>query len=112
MRRSRVDSRVKVAELMAAAMLLPEDRDQEWRLQASCRGLDPQSFFPGTVGEADIPLRVCRNCPVDVQCFGQRGKAGIWGGTTEWERSDFARSRGRGRRPTCRAAHSAARTLA
>jgi WhiB family redox-sensing transcriptional regulator len=69
----------------------------EWMTQADCQNLPIALFFPqpGRIGAADAKkaLRVCRSCPVRKQClayamsFPDRSLPGIWGGTTERERS-------------------------
>jgi WhiB family redox-sensing transcriptional regulator len=87
----RAASRRKLQELTAGCRMLPADEGRLWRLDALCRSLDPELFFPVSVEDAETPLRVCRECPVRLQCFRERQRWGIWGGTTEWERSDFAR---------------------
>jgi WhiB family redox-sensing transcriptional regulator len=82
----------------------------EWLRHAACVGEDPELFFPvGATGPAleDIAAakRVCRRCPVIVECLswalssGQT--AGVWGGTGEDERAELlraARDRPRNRR--------------
>jgi WhiB family redox-sensing transcriptional regulator len=67
----------------------------DWRLDAACRYLDPELFFPvGTAGPAvqqiDQAKQVCHACPVREQCLGwalaHDPTLGIWGGTTEDQR--------------------------
>jgi WhiB family transcriptional regulator, redox-sensing transcriptional regulator len=70
---------------------------RNWRTRAACREVDPDLFFP--VGADDSPVTrfqveraraVCDSCPVRADCLrfalGSR-QDGIWGGTTEGERS-------------------------
>jgi WhiB family redox-sensing transcriptional regulator len=66
-----------------------------WRLEASCRHVDPDLFFPtGTARSAadhiEAAKAVCRTCPVRVSCLdfalSSHQDAGIWGGTSEEER--------------------------
>ncbi len=68
---------------------------EDWRARASCRDTDPDLFFPiGTTGAAlrqmEEAKRICRDCPVQIQCLGwalENGAAeGVWGGTTPDER--------------------------
>jgi WhiB family redox-sensing transcriptional regulator len=69
--------------------------DMEWRYRASCRGEEPELFFPvGTTEPAleqlGMAKSVCHRCPVAGECLawaldtGQR--AGVWGGLSEEER--------------------------
>ena len=72
----------------------------DWREKASCRGADPDLFFPiGNSGPAllqiDEAKAVCRHCPVMEECLAWALTAdpveGIWGGTTEGERRAVGR---------------------
>jgi WhiB family redox-sensing transcriptional regulator len=70
--------------------------EEEWRLQAACRGLGPDLFFPAhgetraekTVREAEA-VKLCDSCPVEMECrlygvtTGERD--GVWGGLREDE---------------------------
>jgi len=66
-----------------------------WRLEAACRQVDPELFFPvGTTGPAIDQIGqakgICQGCPVREACLAwamRNGIAfGIWGGTTEEDR--------------------------
>jgi WhiB family redox-sensing transcriptional regulator len=66
-----------------------------WRLEAGCRWVDPDLFFPisasGRGGEqADRARAVCARCPVRSECLDfalrTRQMHGVWGGTTAEER--------------------------
>jgi WhiB family redox-sensing transcriptional regulator len=70
-------------------------RPEAWRLDAACRHVDPDLFFPtGTARSAadhiEAAKAVCRACPVRRPCLdfalGSHQDAGIWGGTSEEER--------------------------
>jgi WhiB family transcriptional regulator, redox-sensing transcriptional regulator len=88
----------------------------DWRTAAACRHADADVFFPE--GDPSVPavaaqvaeaLSVCAGCPVRTQCrdfaLGTRQKWGVWGGTTEDERSNAAqRERARQMRENRRAA--------
>lgn len=54
----------------------------DWMLDAACRGMSPDLFFPQR-GENQHPaLKVCADCPVKAQC-GEAGRNeyyGLWGG--------------------------------
>ena len=58
----------------------------EWRLQAACRGLDPELFFPhrAEVAELRSALEVCSVCPVQDECLqwalDNSEREGVWGG--------------------------------
>ena len=69
----------------------------EWMTRADCQNLPTDIFFPqpGRLGvaQAKQALKICRSCPVREEClayamsFPDRSLPGIWGGTTERERS-------------------------
>lgn len=81
---------------MALAWTLPEvPKPDQWRLQASCRSVDPDLFFPvGSTGLAldqiDSAKQVCQRCPVSGPCLefalATNQDNGVWGGTSEDER--------------------------
>ncbi len=65
----------------------------EWELDAVCRTVDPDIFFPVAPGKEDSagPAKaVCRRCPVRANCLAvalERDEMiGIWGGLTTRER--------------------------
>ena len=71
-----------------------------WRDRASCRGEDPELFFPiGSTGPVLAQIaeakEVCAQCPVREACLDfalSTGQAyGIWGGLTEDERRGLRR---------------------
>ena len=68
---------------------------RNWREDIACRDADPDLFFPiGAIGAAlrqmEEAKRICRACPVQIQCLTwalENGVAdGVWGGTTPDER--------------------------
>lgn len=71
--------------------------DFTWQENAACEGMDTQIFFPigRTAGRA---LRVCAKCPQETKKACLRHaltvpeEFGVWGGTTETERSEFLAS--------------------
>ena len=78
-----------------------------WRVQAACRNLDTNLFFPsGDTGEAldqaDQARAVCAQCPVQVDCvefaLATNQHDGIFGGLTAEERRSLRRRRARERR--------------
>ena len=68
----------------------------EWIEQASCRGVDPELFFPARGGSTKEARAVCKGCVVRDKCLNhslvQGERFGIWGGTTEKERRRLRRS--------------------
>ncbi|MFJ9131272.1 WhiB family transcriptional regulator [Streptomyces sp. NPDC102340] len=81
----------------------------DWRELATCRGMDPDLFFPignsrsfAALVEIDEAKAVCGSCPVVRQCLEWALNAGavegIWGGTTEAERRAMRRCRASGHR--------------
>jgi WhiB family transcriptional regulator, redox-sensing transcriptional regulator len=71
-----------------------------WREVAACRDADPDLFFPvGTARSAlrqiEEAKRICRVCPARTQCLAwaldHEVDSGVWGGTTEDERSTIRR---------------------
>lgn len=60
-----------------------------WRTEASCKGLDPDLFFPER-GEPTAHIKaVCEGCPVKAECLAlglELDGPGVWGGTSERER--------------------------
>jgi WhiB family transcriptional regulator, redox-sensing transcriptional regulator len=67
----------------------------KWHEDVACREADPDLFFP--IGTTEVALRqmeeakrICRDCPMQIQCLGwalENGAAdGVWGGTTPDER--------------------------
>ena len=69
------------------------------KLQASCKSLGPDAFYPITEDEIDAAeaKAVCAVCPVRENCLEHalmnREREGIWGGATERERRRIARQR-------------------
>lgn len=81
--------------------------DEEWKLQARCRGEDPTLFFP-VLDKPDAHNKrgtsrriynqrvrkaqeICLECPVIGECLSYALKTdtrhGVWGGTTEMDRA-------------------------
>lgn len=82
--------------------------DVTWRLEADCRNLDPDIWFPevpagiraaGTPDPTAAARAICRTCPVQAACLTfaivTRQDDGIWGGTTEAQRRRMRRQKGR-----------------
>ena len=78
-----------------------EVRPVTWLDIAACREADPELFFPLGTGGPDVfasaqALSICGRCEVRQTCLDwaveQRIAYGIWGGTTEQQREQLARS--------------------
>lgn len=69
--------------------------ERPWAAFASCRGADPDLFFPGSEGDPNDALKICAGCPVRDACLEwaleTRIRYGIWGGETERERRRLLR---------------------
>ena len=66
----------------------------------SCRGMDPDIFFPDR-GESLTPAKtICADCIVRDECLeyalDNRERFGVWGGTSERERRRLRRARREG----------------
>lgn len=80
-------------------MTPPDTDDEAWRVQARCRGVPTNLFFPaaGDMAAAREAKAICAACPVRVACRdyavdrGQR--EGIWGGVGEYTRRRLRRAR-------------------
>jgi WhiB family transcriptional regulator, redox-sensing transcriptional regulator len=80
----------------------PGDGERDWRLEAACREVDPELFFPdpGQAPQAAAAKAICAGCAVRGPCLaaalhgpqGHQDHGGIFAGTTA---SDRARLRGR-----------------
>ncbi|RLV66312.1 hypothetical protein STAN_1833 [Streptomyces sp. CBMAI 2042] len=78
---------------------------RRWQPRGACRFEDPDLFFPvGTTGPAlaqtEDAKRVCRRCPVILQCqqwaLENHVEEGVWGGLDERQRRSLLRHRARG----------------
>jgi WhiB family redox-sensing transcriptional regulator len=73
-------------------LLMSLRKRSDWVVEASCRGLDPNLFFPRRGEDVKLPKTICTTCPVRQECleysmtFTTRELPGIWGGLTEHER--------------------------
>jgi len=67
-----------------------------WRLDAVCRGADPNLFFPGRGESTHIAKAMCRRCPVMLECRDYSltipDLRGVFGGLSEKERKLFRRN--------------------
>lgn len=68
---------------------LADDRDRSWIVDAACRDIDTDVFYPEqgmTVGRTI--RRLCQRCPVRIACldYGLEDEHGVWGGLVPDER--------------------------
>lgn len=66
-----------------------------WMVDANCRGIDTELFFPAR-GESIAEARaVCRACDVQAECLAYSIETGehhgVWGGLSERERKRLRR---------------------
>jgi WhiB family redox-sensing transcriptional regulator len=88
---------------VATVLALPNRaRTEDWRSVASCRGTDPNLFYPiGRGRHADQQMEeakaVCRECPSQEACLAfavsTRQHRGVWGATSPEERRRLARGK-------------------
>lgn len=84
---------------LAELRVVTTRRPPKWMERALCKGADPELFFPeqGEDGKTAMALRICRRCPVRVNCLiwalrtGQ--DYGIYGGKTPRQRKWLLRKR-------------------
>jgi WhiB family redox-sensing transcriptional regulator len=84
----------------------PDERDRGWRSRAACAGADVEEFYPHKAIRQVPPLveRVCVSCPVRGSCLAEallHHEKGVWGGTTETQRSALRRRYRRDSCPVC-----------
>ncbi|MGH2728418.1 MAG: WhiB family transcriptional regulator [Actinomycetota bacterium] len=65
--------------------------DYTWQERGSCRGVDPELFFPSSEEQAIPAKAICGACPVRLACLAfaieRNERFGIWGGLSERERA-------------------------
>jgi WhiB family transcriptional regulator, redox-sensing transcriptional regulator len=76
-------------------MLHERWNELDWRIDAVCRDLNPEIFFPigvtgGAIDQITAAKSHCASCPAKEQCLEfavtTNQEYGVWGGTTEDER--------------------------
>lgn len=69
--------------------------DDEWTLEAKCRGKQDE-LFPDGADQKRVRA-LCSGCPVRTECLAEaldnRIEWGVWGGMTERERRQLLRQR-------------------
>jgi WhiB family redox-sensing transcriptional regulator len=70
---------------------------EDWRLEAACRGVDPDLFYPGRGVSTGPAKATCATCAVREPCLdfalSTNEKFGIWGGQSERQRRRTRRDR-------------------
>lgn len=87
---------------MTAAVGLVEFADEQpWAREGLCAQTDPELFYPEKGESNKEAKRICMGCPVRRQCLeyalAVREPFGVWGGTSERERSRMLAKRAPGR---------------
>ncbi len=96
---------------MAMTELTSERSVSMWRVDAACRDLDVDVFFPEPEGDTGPAKAVCAGCPVREECLefalASRQDDGVWGGLDEHERRRLRRRRQEAARIARRAGQAA-----
>lgn len=95
--------RTRTGKLVSAqSVYLPRLTPAPWMVDAACKGMDPEFFFPGRGERTDHIVAFCAECPVRDDCLQHaletRELHGYWGGVSERERRKMRRGR---QRPAC-----------
>lgn len=82
--------------VMAARVQVVEVSVPDWT-DAACRHEPPEWFHPVSTSpaDADAAKAVCARCPIAADCLAYALSArefGVWGGTTDGERSSMRRN--------------------
>ena len=68
----------------------PREWPGKWADEAACATTDPDMFHPEKGGTSLPAIKVCRTCPVRVECLEHalrnREYKSVWGGTTGAQR--------------------------
>jgi WhiB family redox-sensing transcriptional regulator len=80
---------------MASPIRLVLADERPWAAYGTCRGVDPDLFFPGPEGDVGEATKICSGCPVQTECadwaLNMQLTYGIWGGLTERDRRRLLR---------------------
>ena len=84
-----------VYDMTEPLLAVSVNEERPWAAFAACRDHDPDIFFPTTsYGETEA-VRICRGCPVQLDCleFAMEAKIrfGVWGAMTEKQRKTLHR---------------------
>ncbi len=77
-------------------LLVTIDTDRpRWHLDAACRGMTADLFYPARGESTAEATSVCQGCPVQGECLaaavGRNERFGIWGGTSARQRRPLRR---------------------
>jgi len=82
-------------DMVGSLLAAPVNEERPWAAFAACRDRDPDIFFPTSARDEMDAVRVCRGCPVQLDCleFAMEAKIrfGVWGAMTEKERRAMSR---------------------
>lgn len=83
----------------AAHHRAPCTEEVEWQIHGSCSqpGAQRELWFPAKDSQAEPAKRICRTCPVVIQCrdwaLTHHEQAGVWGGLSEGDREAIWKGR-------------------
>lgn len=87
----------KAADKRFISQDLRQERPKDFSLDAKCLGLDPNIFYPETSNGSKAARKICKGCKVAENCLEfaleNNEDKGVWGGTSERERSKIKRRR-------------------
>ena len=76
-------------------LILQDEDERLWMIDAKCLDADPEAFFPEKGGSTREAKRICSACPVRNECLeyalDNDERFGIWGGMSERERRRLKR---------------------
>jgi WhiB family redox-sensing transcriptional regulator len=76
-------------------LILQDEDERLWMIDAKCLDADPEAFFPEKGGSTREAKRICAACPVRNECLeyalDNDERFGIWGGMSERERRRLKR---------------------
>lgn len=65
-------------------------KPEPWMVDGLCAQADPELWFPEIGSTGHAAKRICQQCPVIEECLAyavEHGEMGIWGGTSERQRT-------------------------
>lgn len=94
-RNNNPENMVSAGQINAMSKL--EIDSENWWSYAHCKNTDPNIFFPHDGPGVEIAKRICEECVAIQPCLeyaiSNRIKHGVWGGTSERERTRIIRNR-------------------
>lgn len=90
-------------DLLTIEDFLSLNRDRDWMVDAVCKGVDTELFFPerGDNKSVEEAKAICARCPVQSQCgeYGISEVYGFWGGVSPMKRRAERVRRRKGKPP-------------